>query len=212
MLTRALVESGARVVAVERDPSHAAALRARFGEGVSVVEADVLDWHVPTEPFVVVANLPFAGSGAILRRLLGGPVTRADVIVEWGFAQKQAAIWPVTLKSAFWGAFYALGIVRHLDRSGFTPPQASTGPSCVSPGARLRSCRLVRRSGTGGFCLEPSTQGRKSDAPCSHRFRRSGWRRPSAFDRARAHATSTRASGQASTQCPGARRPGYDGE
>jgi 23S rRNA (adenine-N6)-dimethyltransferase len=122
MLTRALLESGARVVAVERDPSHAAGLRARFGDGVSVVEADVLDWRVPTEPFVVVANLPFAGSGAILSRLLGGPVTRADVIVEWGFAQKQAAIRPVTLKSAFWGAFYALVIVRHLDRSAFTPP------------------------------------------------------------------------------------------
>jgi 23S rRNA (adenine-N6)-dimethyltransferase len=122
MLTRALLEAGASVVAVERDPSLAAGLRARFGDGVSLVEADILDRHVPTEPFIVVANLPFAGSGAILSRLLGGPVTRADVIVEWGFAQKQAAIWPVTLKSAFWGAFYELGIVRHLDRSAFTPP------------------------------------------------------------------------------------------
>jgi 23S rRNA (adenine-N6)-dimethyltransferase len=122
MLTRALLEAGARVLAVERDPSLAAGLRARFGDGVSVVEADVLDWHVPTEPYVVVANLPFGGSGAILSRLLRGPVRRADVIVEWGFAQKQAPIWPVTLKSAFWGAFYELGIVRHLDRSAFTPP------------------------------------------------------------------------------------------
>jgi 23S rRNA (adenine-N6)-dimethyltransferase len=122
VLTRALVEAGARVVAVERDASLAAGLRARFGERVSVVEADVLGWRVPAEPFAVVANLPFAGSGAILSRLLRGRLTRADVIVEWGFAQKQAATWPATLKSTYWGAFYELGIVRRLDRSAFTPP------------------------------------------------------------------------------------------
>jgi 23S rRNA (adenine-N6)-dimethyltransferase len=122
MLTRALLEAGARVVAVERDPSLAAGLRARFGEGVSVVEVDALDWHVPAEQFAVVANLPFAGSGAILSRLLRGPVMRAVVIVEWGFAQKQAAVWPTTLKSACWGAFYEIKVTRRLDQTAFTPP------------------------------------------------------------------------------------------
>jgi 23S rRNA (adenine-N6)-dimethyltransferase len=122
MLTRALLEAGARVVAVERHPSLAAGLRARFGDGVSVVEVDVLDWHVPKQPFVVVANLPFRGSGAILSRLLRGPVTRAVVIVEWGFAQKQAAVWPTTLKSAYWRAFYEVELARRLDRTAFAPP------------------------------------------------------------------------------------------
>jgi 23S rRNA (adenine-N6)-dimethyltransferase len=122
MLTRALLEAGARVVAVERHPSLAAGLRARFGDGVSVVEVDVLDWHVPKQPFVVVANLPFGGSGAILSRLLRGPVTRAVVIAEWGFAQKQAAVWPTTLKSAYWRAFYEVELARRLDRTAFAPP------------------------------------------------------------------------------------------
>jgi 23S rRNA (adenine-N6)-dimethyltransferase len=122
MLTRALLEAGARVVAVERHPSLAAGLRARFGDGVSVVEVDVLDWHVPKQPFVVVANLPFGGSGAMLSRLLRGPVTRAVVIVEWGFAQKQAAVWPTTLKSAYWRAFYEVELARRLDRTAFAPP------------------------------------------------------------------------------------------
>lgn len=122
MLTRALLEAGAHVVAVERDPSLAAGLRARFGGDVSVIEADVLDWRLPGKPFAVVANLPFAGSGAILSRLLSGPVTRADVIVEWGFAQKQAVIWPTTLKSTYWRAFYEIEIARRLDRTAFAPP------------------------------------------------------------------------------------------
>ena len=58
VLTRALLETGARVVAVERDASLAVGLRARFGSDISVVEADVLDWRLPTEPFAIVANLP----------------------------------------------------------------------------------------------------------------------------------------------------------
>jgi len=122
VLTRALLGAGARVVAVERDPSLAAGLRARFGGDISVVETDVLDWRLPGEPFAVVANLPFAGSGAILSRLLRGPVTRAVVIVEWAFAQKQAAVWPTTLKSAYWRAFYELELARRLDRTSFAPP------------------------------------------------------------------------------------------
>ena len=122
VLTRALVETGARVVAIERDRSLAAGLRARFGDDVSVVEADALEWPLPTEPFAVVANLPFAGSGAILTRLLRGPVTSAIVVVEWAFGQKQAAVWPTTLKSAHWRAFYDLEISRRLDRTAFTPP------------------------------------------------------------------------------------------
>ena len=122
VLTRALLEAGARVVAVERDASLAAGLRARFGGDISVVETDVLDWRLPEEPFVVVANLPFAGSGAILSRLLRGPVTSADVIVEWGFAEKHAAIWPATLKGAYWRTFYEVELARRLDRTAFAPP------------------------------------------------------------------------------------------
>ena len=122
MLTRALLDTGARVVAVERDAELADGLRKRFRGGISVVEADALDWTVPTEPFAVVANLPFAGSGAILSRLLRGPVTRAVVIVDWAFAQKQVAVWPTTLKSAYWRAFYELELARRLDRTAFAPP------------------------------------------------------------------------------------------
>jgi 23S rRNA (adenine-N6)-dimethyltransferase len=122
MLTRALLDAGARVVAVERDAELAAGLRTRLGGNIAVVEADALDWTVPAEPFAIVANLPFAGSGAILGRLLRGPATRAVVIVEWAFAQKQVAVWPTTLKSAYWRAYYEVAIARRLDRTAFTPP------------------------------------------------------------------------------------------
>jgi 23S rRNA (adenine-N6)-dimethyltransferase len=149
VLTRALVDAGARVVAIERDGSLAAGLRARFGGDVSIVGSDILEWKVPAEPFAVVANLPFAGSGAILGRLLRGPVTRVDVIVEWGFAHKHAATWPATLKGAYWQAFYAVEIARRLDRSAFSPPPSvdaavlrfTRRPKPLVPTAESRSYR-----------------------------------------------------------------------
>jgi 23S rRNA (adenine-N6)-dimethyltransferase len=123
VLTRALADTGARVIAVERDTALASGLRARFADRplVSIVEADALAWRLPVDPFKVVANLPFAGSGAILSRLLRGPVAQADVIVEWGFAQKHVAVWPSTLKGTYWRAFYDVAILRRLDRSAFSP-------------------------------------------------------------------------------------------
>jgi len=126
VLTRALADTGAQIIAVERDAALAADLRARFADRalVSIVEADALAWDPPVDPFKVVANLPFAGSGAILSRLLRGTVAQADVIVEWGFAQKHVAVWPSTLKGTYWRTYYDVAIVRHLDRSAFSPTPA----------------------------------------------------------------------------------------
>ena len=75
-LTAPLLESGARVVAVEFDRDLAALLRGRFGgrENFTLVEADALDVDFcaavePAESARVVANLPYNISTAILQRL-----------------------------------------------------------------------------------------------------------------------------------------------
>jgi 23S rRNA (adenine-N6)-dimethyltransferase len=79
----------------------------------------------PESPFAVVANLPFARSGAILAHLLRDPrlpLRRADLIVQWEFAAKHSAVWPATLRSTYWRAWYEVSIVRRLDRTAFVPP------------------------------------------------------------------------------------------
>ena len=122
-LTTALARTRARVVAVEIDPDLAGALRRRCPD-VEVREADALRTSLPHEPFKVVSNLPFDGATAILRRLLD-PRLRlacADVIVEWGFACRRAAVWPGTQLSAYWGAWFELSVVCRLPRSAFAPP------------------------------------------------------------------------------------------
>lgn len=126
-LTGALVESGASVVVVERDPSLAGVLRDRFGASatVEIVEHDVDRYEWPGRSFVVVANLPFARSGAILARLLRDPTVplrRAHVIVQWEFAAKHAAVWPSTQRSVYWRAWWNVSIGRRLARTAYAPP------------------------------------------------------------------------------------------
>jgi 16S rRNA (adenine1518-N6/adenine1519-N6)-dimethyltransferase len=76
-LTALLVESGARVVAVEFDRDLVALLRGRFGArgNFTLVEADALDVDFcsavePATSARVVANLPYNISTAILQRLI----------------------------------------------------------------------------------------------------------------------------------------------
>jgi 23S rRNA (adenine-N6)-dimethyltransferase len=122
-LTAALARAGARVVPVEIDAELAAGLRRRFD---GVVEADALHVKLPREPFRVVANLPFDGATAILRRLLDPrvPLQTADVVVEWGLAAKRAAVWPSTQLSTYWRAWHDLSLLRRLPRCVFAPPPA----------------------------------------------------------------------------------------
>jgi 23S rRNA (adenine-N6)-dimethyltransferase len=123
VLTAALAHTGARVVAVEIDARLAADLRRRLPE---VIEGDARRIRLPNEPFKVVANLPFHGSTAILRRLLHPrvPLESADVIVEWGLGAKRAALWPSTELSVYWGAWFELSLARRLPRCVFAPPPA----------------------------------------------------------------------------------------
>ena len=70
-LTAPLAATGARVIAVELHPRRAAALRAEYaGTRVAVVELDLRDFTFPGRPYRVVANPPYAGVNALVRRLL----------------------------------------------------------------------------------------------------------------------------------------------
>ena len=86
-VTAALVDAGAHVVAVEIDPRAAGVLRRRF-DSVRVVEGDLLTVPLPRRPYRVVANLPFATTSAVLRRLLDprGQLMGAELVLQKGAA------------------------------------------------------------------------------------------------------------------------------
>ena len=141
-LTKALVDAGAEVLAIELDPVLARGLRVRFADtpSVTIVEGDALATPLPARPFRVVANLPFGRTTEILRRLLGDPrvqLVHADVIVEWAVAQKRAAVWPSTRLGVCWSAWYELVVTRRLPAGCFEPR-----PSVDA--ALLRAARRAR--------------------------------------------------------------------
>lgn len=120
----------------------------------------------------MVANLPFAGGTAILRRLLDDPrvrLTGADVVLEWGAAAKRAAVWPSTVLGAYWGAWYELRLVRRLPRSAFAPP-----PSVDAGVLRLRrrAAGTARRGVRVPRVPRPCFAGRPRDVVPARTLRR----------------------------------------
>jgi 23S rRNA (adenine-N6)-dimethyltransferase len=173
-LTRELARSAGRVLAVELDPRWARELRARLPEEVTVVQADALRLPLPDEPFRVVANLPFGQTTAFLRHLLDDPevpLERADVIVEWGYALKRAAVWPSTLLGVTWGAWWTFRTDRRLAAQCFEPaPSVAAGLLVVSrrvpplvPVSERRAYRaFVRRGFKDGLrAVAPQRQVRR---------------------------------------------------
>jgi 23S rRNA (adenine-N6)-dimethyltransferase len=125
-LTAPLAATGARVIAVERHIGYARSLTRRFDgqPGVRVVPGDLLTVPLPRRPFRVVANIPFATTAALLRRLLdpgGPPLAGADLVVEYGVARRLTG--PPRDAEARWrSARYGLRVARRLPPGCFSPP------------------------------------------------------------------------------------------
>jgi 16S rRNA (adenine1518-N6/adenine1519-N6)-dimethyltransferase len=91
VLTRALVEAGAKVVAVEADQSLISPLQETFGEHATIVNADILSFMKSAEQlselgikqgeYKLVANLPYAITSAILEQFLVHPPCPSRMIV-----------------------------------------------------------------------------------------------------------------------------------
>ncbi len=96
-LTAALLGTGAKVFAVERDPTLAAHLRDTLlphaGERLDLVEGDAVDLPLAglkpdaAPPFQIVANLPYAIATPWLEGVLSGPLPTVMVLM----LQKEAA-------------------------------------------------------------------------------------------------------------------------
>lgn len=181
-LTSPLALTGARVIAVERDPDRWRRLAERYSAhpAVTVICADIRTVALPRRPFRVVANIPFAVTSATLHRLLDPPgsgLVAADLVVQRAAAARFVA-WSQSAAGAWWGVRYTLRRGRPLAPECFHPPpsvEASvlvvrrrplTGASEAQlagllrevrrdPGRRARSLLGPHRTRLAG--VEPST-------------------------------------------------------
>ena len=147
-LTGPLAETGARVLAVEREPAFVARLHTRFADhpNVRVVEGDLRSVPLPRRPFQVVASIPFALSTTLFRRLLQPArtaVSSADLVVEWGFAKRVSQPLARDLEAAWWGARFELTVVRRIPAAMFAP---APGVDCAHLAIRPRPGMGRRRT------------------------------------------------------------------
>ena len=145
-ITDALLDAGARVVAVELHAARAAELRRRYaGDRVIVVRADASELRLPRQPFRVVANPPFAVTTALLRRLLDPrrQLLRAELVVPLHVAARWSA--GRGHGASRWETTFAARMTATVPRAAFRPaPPADAavlsitrrGRSPGPPGAR----------------------------------------------------------------------------
>jgi 23S rRNA (adenine-N6)-dimethyltransferase len=125
-LTRALQKLGRPLTAVEVDPRRAARLASRTD--IRVVHADFLKYPLPRAPHVIVGNLPFHLTTAMLRRILHGPGwTDAVLLVQWEVARRRAAVGGATMMTAQWWPWFEFGLVRKVSASSFRPKPSVDG-------------------------------------------------------------------------------------
>jgi 16S rRNA (adenine1518-N6/adenine1519-N6)-dimethyltransferase len=138
-LTRPLADRVARVIAIEIDRDLAAALPARVGSNVQVVQGDFLDLDLAhllgTEaaPVRVVGNLPYNVSSPILFRLLdaaasGGKIRDATVMLQKEVADRLVAA-PAT--SEYGALAIQVALFARVERLLSLPPGAFRPPPKV---------------------------------------------------------------------------------
>ena len=125
-LTQALADAGCRVIAVEKDERLYRQLARRFAghPNVESRHADILAFPLPSTPYRVVSNVPYAITAALVRKLLHAarPPGEALLIVQREAAQKFAGTPRETLFSLLWKPYYEIAIACAVPRRDFVPP------------------------------------------------------------------------------------------
>ena len=126
MLTAQLAKEARKVMAVEYDPRWVSHLKVRFShdENVRVVHEDALRVELPSQPFRVVANVPFHITTLILHRLLDDPATplgAVHLLVQKQVALKHARSTPTTLKTLNWSPWYRFSAELEVPADVFHP-------------------------------------------------------------------------------------------
>jgi 23S rRNA (adenine-N6)-dimethyltransferase len=127
-LTRQLARLGRPLTAVELDPRRAAALRRELGAAAVVVQADVLRWPLPREPYVLVGNVPFHLTTAILRRALDADWwASAILLTQWEVARRRCGVGGASMLTVQSAPWYRFTLDRRVPARAFRPMPSVDG-------------------------------------------------------------------------------------
>jgi len=126
LITAALADAGFRVIAVEKDERLFSLLRLRLASRPAVAchHADFLVFPLPSVPYRVVSNVPYAITAALVRRLLHAarPPDDALLVVQREAAEKFAGTPRDTQFSLLYKPWFEITIVGAVARRDFVPP------------------------------------------------------------------------------------------
>lgn len=121
-LTTPLARLNRPITAVEIDARLARRLTERHPSDVNVITDDFLSYRLPTSPHVLVGNLPFHQTTAMLRRILHAPGwTEAILLVQWEVARRRAGVGGATMMTAQWAPWFEFSLHGRVPARAFTP-------------------------------------------------------------------------------------------
>lgn len=127
-LTRPLLSLGRPVHAVEIDARLALMLNQKLAGKAVVTEGDFLKHRIPDHPHVIVGNLPFHQTTAILRHILHAPGwTDAVLLVQWEVARRRAGVGGASMMTAQWSPWFEFTLHGRVSARAFTPPPGVDG-------------------------------------------------------------------------------------
>lgn len=121
-LSYPLAHSERSFTCVEIDSRLANKLRRDLPSSATVITEDFLRFRLPEKPHVIVGNIPFHITTAILRRILRAPGwTDAILIMQWEVARRRAGVGASTMMTAQWAPWFEFELGERIPRTAFTP-------------------------------------------------------------------------------------------
>ncbi len=128
-LTEALLQRGARIIAVEKDRRLIPVLKEKFkGRSVEVHEADALEFALPPEcregVWKLVANIPYYITGALLKKFLSGENQPSHLVflIQKEVAERIARSKKESILSLSVKAYGEPRYVKTVPAGAFSPP------------------------------------------------------------------------------------------
>lgn len=127
-LTRPLQNLNRPITAVEIHPGLAGELAPKLPSPHKVITADFLRYPLPRSPHVVVGNLPFHLTTAVLRKLLHHQHwNEAVLLTQWEVARRRAGVGGSSMMTAQWAPFYEFTLEGRVPARAFTPAPSVDG-------------------------------------------------------------------------------------
>lgn len=126
-LTNLLSHKAKKVLAVEYDEKFIGILKDKFRdkENTIIIQQDILKLKLPKEDFIVVANIPYAITTPILKKLLNDPVSnfqKGVILMEKGAAKRFTSKFVKDPYVIAWRMWFDLRFEKSVPRKYFSPP------------------------------------------------------------------------------------------